>query len=523
MFQSHHLVRSSLLVLVFSALSKVTGFVKLLLMTSFFGTSPAADAFAAAAQLPELLQAMLLGGALSAALMPVYSAYLMRQDERRAQVLARTVLTLTLIVSTIVCGVAALMAHWLVSSFLVPDFSTAQKQVTTELMRILLLAMGLVSIGSVTSTLLHARQLFWAPALGTVLIDIGQVLGIYFLAPRWGIHGAAWGSVIGVSMLVGIQIPSYLRHQIGFVPHLALRLAGLREVLHLIWPRIITLGAYQAADLVFIRLASRLPDGVISAYFFAMLVMVGMPKSLFLHTISTVLLPTLANQFNLGKLDELKRTVAYGLQAVLGCLIPAAAGLVALGPSAIAFLFERGAFDQESTAMVYSLVAILSLRLIGESAGDVLMLPFYAHHNTRIPMVAHIGWMILSVALYHLLIGPFGIWGMALATSLAALALLAVMIILYRCLLGPLDSPILIRGLGRILMATGCMMAVVIALQMRLSMSQPIYMAGTILTGGLTYILMLTLLGGGELRWVIGQLQTSFRLKSKKRQAQTTL
>ncbi len=122
-----------------------------------------------------------------------------------------------------------------------------------------------------------------APALGTVAIDSGQILGLYFLAPIWGIHGVAWGSVIGALLLVLVQLPAFFHFRIGYRPQLGIYSAGLRAMGHLVWPRIITLGAGQAVDLILIRLASQLPAGTISAYFYALLIMVYMPKSLIRH------------------------------------------------------------------------------------------------------------------------------------------------------------------------------------------------------------------------------------------------
>ena len=503
MIKATHLIRSSLLVTFFLALDKVTGFVKLMLMTRYFGTGSEADSFAAAAQLPELLQAMLLGGSLGAALIPVYSAYLTKSQHKNAKSLARTVLTLTLIISAVVCGIAAYLSPWLVTTLLVPDFAPEQQQQTATLMRIFLLTMGLLSISSVTTALLNARQHFFTPALGSLLIDLGQIAGIYFLTPTHGIYGAAWGSVIGVVLLVLVQIPPYLQLKIGALPQLALRLDGLRELLHLIWPRIVTMGIFQAADLVFVRLASRLPEGVISAYFYAVLVMVAMPKSLFLYGITTVLFPTFSDLYNRGEIAQLKQVLGYGMQAILALVIPSVVGLIALGPSAFALLFQRGEFDSESTALVYSLAMILSLRLISEAIVELLNLPFFAHHNTRVPMLSNIGWLVVSIALYFAFVGPFGIHGLAFATVLAMIALVLCMIWLNHRLLGKLDQAYLFKGLARILLASGTMAAAMLGIKSLLTADSAISLALTIAVGSVTYLLVYLLFGQDEVRSVV--------------------
>ena len=83
--------------------------------------------------------------------------------------------------------------------------------------------------------------------------------------------------------------------------------------------------------------------------------------------------------------SHIPQTVTQGLRATWLLLIPSAVGLLVLGRPAVAFLLERGEFGPESTALVYILMAIFSLRLLGEASYDVLTLTFFAQHNTQTP------------------------------------------------------------------------------------------------------------------------------------------
>jgi putative peptidoglycan lipid II flippase len=505
MARSHHLVRSSLLVILIFALNKITGFGKLILMTSIFGTSPAADAYAAANQLPELFLSMLTGGALAAALIPIYSAYQARQDETQARELANTVLTLTLLVVGGICAAAAIGAPWLVRVVLVPDFTLEQQAFTANLMRIVLLSSVIISIGSLFTSLLHAHQHFIAPAWGTVAIDTGQIIGIVLLSSIWGIYGVAWGSVLGATLLVVVQIPALLRHCIHLRLQLALRIQGIRELGRLMGPRVVTLGVFQAVDLVFIRLASQLPDGTISAYFYAMLAMVAMPKSLFGTAISNVIFPTLAEQYNSGDSHYLRQTVTHGLRATWLLLLPAALGLLTLGQPAVAFLFQRGAFDDDSTMLVYTLMAILSIRLIGDASQDILSLFFYARHNTLTPMWLNLGWMVLNIGLSVILVGPFGIFGLAWATSLASL-ILALALFGLSYAMGGLDEPLLWSTLRRLLPASAAMCTLILILR-SLQLPTLSYLALAIGNGVLAFLATYILLGGQEILTVMQTLR----------------
>lgn len=501
--RTQHLLRSSLLVILIFGVNKLTGFVKLLLMTATFGAGAEADAFTAANQLPELLDSMLAGGALAAALIPVYSAYLVGGENQKARTLANTVLTLTMLGLGGVSALAALCAGPITRIFLAPDFAPAQQALTAELMRTLLLAMTLFGVSTVFTSLLNANQHFLMPALGTIAVDAAQVGGLYFLAPHWGIHGLAWGSVIGACLYWLLQMPVFLRRQIANRPQLALRLEGLLEVGRLMGPRVVTLGVVQAVDLVFIRLASQLPPGSISAHGYAVLIMVSMPRTLFATAISTVIFPTLAEQYNRGQSLQLSRTVQRALQAVWAVIVPGAVGLLALGPPAVAFLLERGAFDEQATLLVYSLLTIFALRLVAETTQEILVLPFFARHNTRLPMWVNLGWMVLNVGLSYVLVRRWGIHGLAWAATIAVVV--SVLTFYWLNQLGTVGfhNGSLVRSLGRILLA--CLPMIVLILAVRRLDWEPLpYLVTAMGLGGLVYLTTYALLGGRELQTVFG-------------------
>lgn len=513
MSRTPHPIRSSFLVFFIFGLDKITGFVKLLLTTRLFGTGPEIDAFATANQLPELLLALLAAGALSAAFIPVYSGYLTQARHREAESLAGTVLTLTVIVMGAACLLAIAAAPWLVRVALAPHFPAETQQLTTQMMRIFLLAAALISVSGVFGSLLHSHQHFLTPALGRVLIDLGQIAGLVALVPIWGIYGMAWGSVLGAALTILVQLPALARHKLRLRLRVDLRLQGVREVARLMGPRIVTLGAFQAVDLVFIRLASPLPAGSIAAFHYAMLIMLSMPKSLFGAAISQVIFPTMAEQYNEGSGQLLRQTVTQGLKATWLLLLPAAVGLIVLGRPAVAFLLERGEFGPDSTALVYLLMAIFSVRLLGEASYDVLTLTFFARHNTRVPMWATLGWMVLNAGLSIALVRPYGIGGLAWAASIAAAALASALFAL-NLRVGGVDAGALRATLARALVSSLAMCGLVLALH-QLGMPAALFIAASAAGGGFVFFGVYALLGGTEILTALGYLRRGLFSRAK--------
>ena len=236
----------------------------------------------------------------------------------------------------------------------------------------------------------------------------------------------------------------------------------------------------------------------------------------FAVAISTVVFPSLAEQYNAGEREKLQSTVTQALHAVWALIIPGAIGLVALGKPAVAFLLQRGSFDAEATTVVYALFGILAVRLVAEATQDILALPFYARHNTRTPMWATLGWMVLNIGLSLLLVGGWGIQGLAWATSLAAAALAVTLYLLNQATVAQLDRAALGTVLLRTLLASAGMGLIIRALA-GLELGPVLFLLLAISSGTLAYGLFYFLLGGRDVFVLLASLLPSRRIADAKR------
>jgi putative peptidoglycan lipid II flippase len=497
MSRARHLFQSSILVILFFGLGKVTGLIRTRIVGVTFGTGPQYDAFTAANQLPELFFTLIAGGALAAAFIPVYSAYLTTARARDGLRLANSILTLVFVILGTVSAVGALISPWLARVILVPDFPLEQQILTAEIMRIILIQTTIFGVSVVFSSILNAHQHFALPALAPISLDIGYVVGIYFFVPALGIHGLAWGTVVGGLLHILIQVPALLRYRFRLRPVLGLEMSGVREIIRLMGPRIITLGAIQFADLFIIRLTSALPAGSTSAYFYGYYLM-QLPETLLGTTIAIVVFPTLAELYNAGDLDGLKRTAMSALRIIWTLTIPAAVALVLLGRPAIDLFLGGGAFDEASVTIVYSVLVFFSLRVVSEATLEIVARLFYAQHNTVIPMITALAWLVIHIGLAYALIGPLGVGGLALASSIAFTAQSAILLVLNRRRLGSLGERQLALSGGRALLAAAGMGAVILVVGQ--VVTRPLFLL--VLGGGaglLAYLAFNFLLGGQEI------------------------
>ena len=500
MKRAQHLLRSSVIVIALYAINKVTGFARILLVGDAFGTGAESDAFTAANQLPELFYVLIAGGALAAALIPVYTKYL--NSERAEQVresadLANTVLTLVLMVLAVICGIAALFAPQITRYILVPDYAPEQQLLTAQLMRIILVNTTLFGLSGVITSLLNAHQHFLFPAMAPIMLDVGYILGFYLLVPSMGIYGVAWGTVIGAILHIGIQLPALIKYRLRLRPKLNLRLKGVHEIIYLMGPRIIMLGAIQLADVFWVRVASRLEPGQVSGYNYAFTLM-QLPETLFGTALAIVVFPTMSELFNADNRAAMIATGMRTLRIIWIFTIPSAAGLILLGRPAISLILERGEFDARSTAIVYTALTFLSVRVVSEATLEIVARLFYARHNTRTPMWGYLLWLVVNVGCTYLFVASMGAAGIALSSTIAFTVLSAWLYWKNHQELGDMEDSEMFKCAVRALLATGCMVFAIMAVQslgLGVILSLPI--AGGV--GIVVYFAIYLFLGGQEL------------------------
>lgn len=501
MVKTKQLFQSTVLVILFFGLGKITGLFRARLVGQVFGTGAEYDAFTAANQLPEVFYILIAGGALAAAFIPVYTNTLTNENSKQAAQLANTVLTLVIMILGVICLVGAFFAPWLTRTLLVPSYSPEQQQLTAELMRIILIQTTIFGVSGVLTAILNGNQHFALPALAPLALDVGYVAGLYLFVPTLGIHGLAWGTVLGSVLHVLIQLPALVKYRIGYTPMLALKMSGVREIIRLMGPRIVTLGAIQMADLFIISLASALPEGSTSAYFYGFTLM-QLPETLFGTAIALVMFPTMSELFNAGDVKGMKETAVSALGIIWTLTIPCAAGLVLLGQPAIALVLGGGAFSAESVRLVYSVLIAFSIRLVAEATLEIVARLFYARHNTRTPMFVYLIWLAVHAVFAYLLVDDLGVVGLALSSTIAFTTLSTILFVLNWRELDGLGGLALGKSAGRAVMGTVGLTAVVLVLRSVID-SPMLFLAVGTGAGAIVYAVIHLLLGGSELPQLI--------------------
>jgi putative peptidoglycan lipid II flippase len=447
----------------------------------------------------------------------VLAGYLSSDDEQGAWRLISGVANLAFLTTAALAALAALLAPWLVEHVIAPGFAPDQQALTAGLMRLTLLSTLVFSISSVSMSTLHAYRHFLLPALAPILYNLGIIGGAVFLSRPLGVWGLAVGALVGSLLHLLVQVPGLLRYRVRWSPVLGLDDPGLRRVLSLMVPRVLTLGVIQLNTLVAMRLASELSEGDVSALNFGWRLM-QMPETLIGTAIATAIFPTLSALAAQGRVDQLRDTLSAALRAVLVLGIPAALGISLLGRPLIELLFQGGEFGQTSTDAVLAALGGYALGLVGHAALEIVSRAFFARQDTRTPLLAAALAMLTTVSLSLALRGPLGHTGLALANSLGVSFEVGLLLWLARRPLGGVDGPRLLRALSLSALSAGVMGLALFGLGNCWPLStqgllrQAAFLSAGLALGSVVYLAVAWLLGLDEIRALWRLARTALRL-----------
>ncbi len=401
-----------------NAASRALGLVREMVIAYYFGASGQVSAFRVAAQVPVLLYDFLIGGMLSAALVPVLSDYARTRSRREfIQLVSVLVSVFTVVLAVVVLLLelaAPQVAHLLAGGL--DAYDSTLLPLTTRLIRIIAPAVWLFSMAGVVTAVLYTLERFTFPAIATAVYNLGIVIAAPLLAGRLGVTSLAIGILAGSTAQLLLMVLDMRRAGVRVFFSLDFRHPALRRMLLLYLP----IAAGLLVSLFQIGLDRRLASttGAQSIAWMAnATTLQQLPLGLISVAISLASLPRLSQYFAAGEEAAYRQTLGRGLRMVLLLIVPAAIGLWFLGKPLTQALFQRGSFTAEDTQAVAAALNIYVVGMIFAAIDFPLNFAFYARNNTLLPAIVG----VLSVAIYMLvafsLIDRLGYLGLVWADS----------------------------------------------------------------------------------------------------------
>ncbi len=494
---SRQIARAAGTVMLAIVLGQLAGLARSILVARLFGASHELDAFLAANRVSETLFLLVAGGALGSAFIPTFTGFLAHEQKEKAWRLASGIANLLTLALALLALLAGFFAPQIVRYLLAPGLAAdpALFALTVSLLRIQLLAPVLFGLGGLVIGILNAHQVFFVPALTPAVYQLGIIFGALVLAPSMGVFGLAWGVVLGALLYLALQIPALLRLRGPYSPVFDLKDTDIRQVLMLMGPRLLGVAVVQLNFWVNTWLASQMAPGSLTGLTYGFSLML-MAQAAIAQSVAIAAMPTFSAQHALGRVDELRHSLAASLRGVLLLAVPASLGLILLRGPLVSLLFQRGNFDERSAQLVSWALLWYAAGLVGHSIMEVLTRAFFARQDTRTPVIIGSAAMALNV-IFSLLFSrwfaalgwlPHG--GLALANSLATALEAATLFIVMRHRLAGLEGVSLLKAFGAAILA-GLGMAGGLILWFGFAGLLPLWLAvpGAVILGGLIYLL----------------------------------
>ncbi|HUW56756.1 MAG TPA: murein biosynthesis integral membrane protein MurJ [Planctomycetota bacterium] len=422
--------------------SLVLGAVRDVLMAFYFGAGLVTSAFVTAWTVPNLFRRLFGEGAVSPALVPVFTTSIrtgLPDDTRRLFSVTFTAMflflaALTLLIEAVVNG----LRGW--GTF--GDRTTLVLDYTALLMPYMLL----ICLTAFFMAVLNAYRHFFAPAVMPVVLNVVWITSLYVIFRLTGDQASA-GRRLAVAILVGgglqllFQVPFAMRFGVRLRPSLDFSHPGFRQIVRLWIPVIVGSAVIQVNAVLDRALAYFIvPDDGSAAYLFFGNRLMHFPISLIGVAISTAVLTPLSEHAATGETERFKRTLMAALRVTLFLAIPAGIGLMALSSPIIELLFRRGEFTSHAATRTAWVVFCYCLSVWAQTGVFVLLRGFYALKDTRTPVRVAVAVVLLNLTLNLTFIWFLDEAGLALATSISGMVQFVVLLAILRRRLGPMGG-----------------------------------------------------------------------------------
>ncbi len=390
-------ISSASIILAISYLgSAVLGLLRDRLLAGTFGAGSELDVYYSAFAVPDFVALILIFGAISAAVIPIFSSYLLK-DKEEAWKYISTLLNVFLTFLIFVCGVLMIFSPFIVS-VIAPGFSGEKRELAILLTRIMFLSPIILGASNMISGILQVFHRFLVTAFAPLLYNIGIIFGIYFFVPHMGVTGLAWGVVLGGILHLSVQLPAFFFSGFKYRPNFNFRDPGVLKTIKLMVPRSIGLGAGQLNTIATTAIASTLMAGSIAVFNLA-----NNLSSIFVNavavSVTTASFPAMSMAFLKEDHDDFSRKFSSILRQILFLTIPISLLILILRAQVVRVILGAGRFGWEDTKLTTACLGILALNLIAQALILFLSKTFYAAHNTKIPAIISVLTVAFNIVL----------------------------------------------------------------------------------------------------------------------------
>jgi putative peptidoglycan lipid II flippase len=454
-------VRNTAVMSLGTALSRLTGFLRLTAAAAALGSGVVASAYNAANVTPNIVYELVLGGILTSVFVPVFVEWLEKRGRGEAWDLARRVLTVAVVGLVLIAIAGILLAPWIMRLYYVAAPAPSREasiEIGTFFLRWFMPQIVFYGVGAVATGLLNAHHRFAVPMFAPILNNLCVIAT--FTAFAW-IHTApsvtpetvsggqrlllAVGTTLGVAAMTVALWPSLRGIGFRWRARFDWKDEGVRRLARLAAWVAVYVVANQVAYLVVLVLAGQRPSWY-TVYSYAF-ILFQLPYAIFAVSIFTALIPSMSSRWAERDVDGLRELLSRGLRMTAVVVLPAAAGYIALATPITALLLGHGEF--RATALTAETLRAFALGLVFFASFQLLTRTFYSMQDSRTPALVNVASAIVNIGLDVLYVNALGlgVQGLALGHASSYAFSTTVAVVLLRRRLRGIDGARIARSL----------------------------------------------------------------------------
>lgn len=416
MKKNKKITKSISILIIFSFLSKILGFLRESLIASKLGVGYEADTYIVAIAATTFLATM-FSNSISSSIIPISINSEQKYGKKGKYKYFSNIINLTLLFSIILIIFSYILSPYIIKLFAY-GFEGEQFELAVKLNRLALPIIISIIITASIVGYLQSEERFTSTALIGISLNVIFIIYLFFLGDRFKIKGLIIAAVVAYFSQIIILIPEVVKSKYKYTFCLDFLDSNLIQTLKLSIPVMIGLSAQQINIIVDKTMASSLVEGSISSLNYAAITSLIIIE-VFITSIITVIFPIISNAVSNKDLKKLRIVVIKGFKLILFITIPASIGMIVLSIPIIRVLFEHGKFNNNATTMTAQAFILYSISIVFASLKRLSQKIYYSFGDTRTPMINSIIEVFFNIVLNLILVRLIGYRGLALSTSIA--------------------------------------------------------------------------------------------------------
>lgn len=408
--------RATVLLMIVTIVSKILGLFRDSVLASAYGTGKYAAVYSTANSISTILFAV-IGTALATSLIPLYNKLASEDSTERAMGFLNSVVNLVVIVCLSIAGLGIIFAGPLVKVF-APGYQGDVYTLCVQYTRILLPSIVFVGLANIFTSYLQIKKRYVIPGFIGMPYSIIIIASIY-LSLKTSPMVLVIGTLIAISAKALFQLPFVYKEGYRYRPKINLKDPVMKDMMILILPVVIGVGANQINSIVDKSLASLLGTEVVASFSYA-IKLYEFVQALFITSILAVIYPRLSSMIVSDRMDSFLNSLKKTMNVIIVALVPIIVGCIVLSRQIVEVLFQRNAFTSKDTTMTASILWIYVIGILAFALRDVLTRGFYSMEDSKTPMINSIISIVFNISLNLILVKPLGYKGLAIATAVSA-------------------------------------------------------------------------------------------------------